>query len=334
MKIFFVSKEHTQLADATSFLDTIKNALLTYNFVEEVNDPRIADALIIHEEYSFKNFNHKNKLLADSFISKYISKLYTINFDDSATGLLKGLYSQIPKLRLNPRLHVAVPNAFYYVNELAFSEKKENINPKFLGSWRGNLFSNKVRTRLLHFLKSKTDCQIVHTNSWWNHSVEEKREYINLILNSKFSLCPAGWTSATFRIYESMALGRCPVIIADNFVPPTGPDWKSFAFFYPENKLKDLHSFLIQNEKFYLQLGLKAKEAYKNFFGAQILPQYYASSLIKLIQSSPGYTNENEVKRWNSLSFQWSNSWTLFQRILNKVKKIGFRKTPEDDPDR
>jgi len=321
MKLFFVSKEHSELADASDFLDNIKNALLTYNFIEEVKDPDIADALIIHEEYSFKNFLQIKTLLTDRFISNYIPKIFTINFDDSATGLLKGLYSQIPKSRLNPKLHVAIPHAFYAVNELVFSGTYDNRAPKKLAGWRGNIVSNASRKKMVHFLQGKKDCQIEHTDSWWNHSLKEKEEYIDLILNSKFSLCPAGWTPSTFRIYESMALGRCPVIIADDFAPPIGPAWNQFALFYPENKLQNLYSFLIKNESSFYERGVKAKEAYTHFFRPENLPNYIASSLVNLISTPSTYTKESEIKRWCSLSFQWNNSWTLLQRFLNKIKK-------------
>ena len=59
-----------------------------------------------------------------------------------------------------------------------------------------------------------------------NHSAEEKREYVQDILLSKFVLCPRGWSPATYRLFEVMELGRCPVIISDDWVPIDGVPWQ------------------------------------------------------------------------------------------------------------
>jgi hypothetical protein len=167
-----------------------------------------------------------------------------------------------------------------------------------------------------------SDCIVEFSDSWLNHPVEEKSNYISLMLDAKFSLCPAGWAPSSFRIYESMALGRCPVIIADDFTPPKGPNWHDFALFYPQNKLKDLHPFLKEHEPIAKEMGSKAKEAFENYFSAEMLPYYYADALIKLINNSRGASNDAEIKRWNSLQFNWSNGWTLPQRITNKIQQL------------
>ena len=145
------------------------------------------------------------------------------------------------------------------------------------------------------------------------------------MLDAKFSLCPAGWAPSSFRIYESMALGRCPVIIADDFTPPEGPNWNDFALFFPQKKLRDLHPFLKEHESIANEMGNKAREAWENHFSAEILPDYYADSLMKLIRASAGGTHEAEIKRWNSLRFKWSNKWTFPQRITNKIQHLNIK---------
>ena len=324
MKLFFLTREFTLLAAANSaVLDNTKKALLSHATVEEVLNPDEADALIIHEEVSFKNFRYIKSLLADPIVSKHLAKTFTINFDDCATGLLKGLYSNIPKSRLNANHHIAVPYAEYF-NELVFNDQTAEATkqPKYLASWRGNLRSNKIRPTLLKYFRSMSDCIVEFSDSWLNHPLEEKSNYISLMLDAKFSLCPAGWAPSSFRIYESMALGRCPVIIADDFTPPKGPNWHDFALFYPQNKLKDLHPFLKEHEPIAKEMGSKAKEAFENYFSAEMLPYYYADALIKLINNSRGASNDAEIKRWNSLQFNWSNGWTLPQRITNKIQQL------------
>jgi hypothetical protein len=322
MKIFFVTRQLSDLADEnSSILLRTKNALLRMEAIEEAETPELADALLIQEKFSYKDFRYTKRLLNDPFLANYISKLFTMNFDDCATGLLRGLYSNIPTGRLISRLHVAVPYAEFF-NEQVFAGKHKNSQPVYLATWRGNSSSNPIRPTFIKFLQDKTGIAIEVTDSWLNHSLQEKDEYVKLILNGKFSLCPAGYAASSFRIYESMALGRCPVIIADDFAKPMGPNWDEFALFYPTNKLSSLHDFLIKYESLAMEMGKKAEEVWNNYFRADILPDYYANSLVTLISGTPTCSIQSELQRWNSYNFYLSNNWTFAQRMSSKLKKL------------
>jgi hypothetical protein len=232
MKLFFANSSYSELADKKSqFLFNTREALLSIDTVYEAKEPGLADAIIIQEINSYKDFRYIKKLLNDPLISKYPHKVFTINHDDCATGLLKGLYTSIPKSRYNPAIHASVPY-MGYPNELIFATNQAKVEPLYLAGWRGNTESNKIRTKMFNLFYLNPHFQIATTDSWLNHKLDEKKIYINIIRNAKFSLCPAGWSAASFRIYETTALGRCPVIIADNFMPPKGPNWKEFALFF------------------------------------------------------------------------------------------------------
>jgi len=49
------------------------------------------------------------------------------------------------------------------------------------------------------------------------------RRYNEVLSDSVFSLCPEGAGPNTLRIWESLATGAIPVIIADDWIPPTVP---------------------------------------------------------------------------------------------------------------
>jgi hypothetical protein len=320
MKLFFVDASMTDLADRqSSALISVKKALLEHYPIEVAKDPEVADAIIIQEEETtYKGFRYIDELLNDSLISKYLNKVFTINTDDSATGLLRGLYAAIPKQRFNVFLHKAVPY-IKYKNEYSF-QNGEAIDPVYLAGWCGNTKSNKMRKSLVDILKDNEDFLIKTSQSWYNHGDDEKRQYVQIVKSCKFSLCPAGWAPASIRIYESMALGRCPVIIADDFMPPEGPSWNEFALFFPQRNIAKLQTFLLQNEPNYLKLGASAKENWDRFFRGERLPRYCATALYSLIQSTPKYSREMEIKRWRSLTTYWQNKWTIPQRVINKCR--------------
>jgi hypothetical protein len=325
MKLFLINKNLSDLSDCNAtILNSIRDILFSMNDVEEVFTPERADAIIIQEENSFKNFKYLKHLESDDLISTYPEKIFTINTDDCATGLLRGLYTSLPKTRFNPRIFTSVPY-MQFPNDLVFVNGYDNVTPTYLASWRGNVKSNKLRARIVTLLEAKKGYCIEKTNSWLNHNSDEKTNYVNLIRGAKFSLCPAGWAPVSFRIYESMALGRCPVILADDFVPPKGPDWNEFALIFPEKKLEGLPAFLLRHENQSERLGKNAFEAWKSYFSADVIEEYYAEALVNLIRSAPKTSRMTEFKRWNSLNLHWDNKWTLPQRVLNKVKKLTTR---------
>jgi hypothetical protein len=53
---------------------------------------------------------------------------------------------------------------------------------------------------------------------------ERTRRYNEILSDSVFSLCPEGAGPNTLRAWESIAVGAIPVIIADDWVPPSLPD--------------------------------------------------------------------------------------------------------------
>lgn len=322
MKLFFVNRSLSSLSDSRAqILHLIKSILLTNKDVEEVSDPEHSDAIIIQEENSFKNFHYIKRLQEDHLISAFPEKVFTINSDDCATGLLKGLYTCLPKLRFNNSIYTSVPY-LEFPNNLIFEERSNNVIQRYLGSWRGNTKSNNLRAKMVRQLETNSEYCIERTESWLNHNRQEKEKYINTILSAKFSLCPAGWTHASFRIYESMALGRCPVIIADGFVPPEGPSWDEFAFFFPEKNINHLSSFLASNEHLALDFGKNAFNAWQKYFSPNLISEYYANALLSLIRTTPKSSKELEMKRWKSLRLHWSNNWTVPQRAWNKLDRL------------
>lgn len=321
MKIFFVDQGSSPLANGESrVMPRVRLEMLKFPEIKEAFEPGEADALVIHEKFSYKDFRYISTLTKDPLLSRFYEKTFTINNDDAATGLLPGLYTSLPKSRFDPTLHVAVPY-IEFPNDLVFSGNHEASNPRYLASWRGNTKSNALRRRMVESLGARHAFCLETTKSWMNHKADEKASYVEVMMNAKFSLCPAGWAPVSFRIYESMAVGRCPVILADQLVLPSGPDWSSCALFFAEKELSHLEDYLRKHEYRYRELGAKAKAEFDSYFADAVVAEYYAKKLIALIFSARQTSREAEIRRWNSLLFFWKNKWTVPQRVLNKARK-------------
>jgi hypothetical protein len=63
---------------------------------------------------------------------------------------------------------------------------------------------------------------------------------------SRFTLCPAGWSRWSFRIYEAISAGSIPVVLSDYSVLPFSDqlEWDRFALFLPEVALGEIDDIL------------------------------------------------------------------------------------------
>lgn len=322
MKLFFIYSHHSPLADSDNlYFKNVREALLATQECTEVQNPEKADALIIKELFSFKDFSYIKKLIQDPLISRYAAKVFTINDDDCATGLLKGVYTCIHKSKLSPNLHAAMPH-IEYPNKYVLEATPEYQSPKYLAGWYGSTHSNKLRSALVKKYEQHPHFNIKTLRTWVNHHQSDREAYVPLLQSAKFSLCPPGWAATSFRIFESMAVGRCPVIFSSEFIPPKGPDWTKAALFFTDQRLDRLEVFLQRHEHQFVQKGQYSRDAWMRYFHPNKVSQYYAQNLLQLIEKNMDCTNEMELARWNSLHMFWVNKWTVPQRVINKVRQL------------
>jgi glycosyltransferase involved in cell wall biosynthesis len=94
--------------------------------------------------------------------------------------------------------------------------------------------------------------------------------FLDTILDAKFSLCPRGNGPASYRLQESLALGRAPVIISDDWVPCADVDWERFAIFVAEKSLPELPAILREYEPRWKEMGDMARQAYESHFSESV----------------------------------------------------------------
>ena len=325
MKLRFLNPDSTPLASAdTSLIESLRAELLRRPGVVEEDDPALADALVIQEPWAFREWRYIDKLIADPVVGRFSHKVYSVNGDDAAAGLLRGIYTCLPQSRFDPALHAATP-FLAQPNEQVLAHAGGARGPAaFLGTWRGNPKSNRrVRGRLLDLHAGSARFKIESTESWLNHGADEKLRYVELLRAGQFSLCPGGWAAASLRIFESMALGVAPVILADEFVEPAGPDWQAFSLRVRERDLGSLETILQAHAGRHEEMGARAYEAWKQHFHPDLLIAYYADALLGCIRANAGSGSPDEdIERWRSRRMYKANGWTAPQRLSNKLKRL------------
>ena len=107
-------------------------------------------------------------------------------------------------------------------------------------SFMGSFNTHPVRRKLYDQLKSRGDCLVRDTGPWHFESSPKKQQenaqkYIEILGNTKYSLCPRGTGPSTIRIWESMAMGSKPVILSDFLQMPLDREFHTSWIRMPEN---------------------------------------------------------------------------------------------------
>ena len=91
---------------------------------------------------------------------------------------------------------------------------------EYLFSFMGSFVTHPVRRKIYEYLSERDDSIVIDTGMWHFEGSPDKQEhnrqrYIELLGNTKYSLCPRGTGPSSIRIWESMAMGACPLIVSD-----------------------------------------------------------------------------------------------------------------------
>lgn len=147
-----------------------------------------------------------------------------------------------------------------------FLNKKRTILYSFIGAYNSKNYISNIRNRIFN-LKNKDNCIIEKTNSWHyekiiyskmqnsNYKFEEdklQREHYNkILLNSRYTLCPSGSGPNSIRLWESLACGSIPILLADTLDLPNHDLWNEAIIILKEKELDNITKILnnIDNNK-------------------------------------------------------------------------------------
>jgi hypothetical protein len=290
-----------------------------------VDNPGDADIIVLFEEFSFKQFNYIKKLGASPLFSKYAAKIYTINRDDISRSFLPGCYTSLRPSNFDKRYHRACTYPCIY-NAYATTSNNSSITPRYLYSFRGTTTSHPSRIRICSLL-SKNELGSVSEvlQRFHSHDDSQKKGYVDEILLSKFVLCPRGWSPSTYRLFEVMSLGRCPVVISDEWIPPDGISWDSCSIRIAEHSIKDIPEILSGYSSQWQVLGSEASKVWLQHFSEKARYQGYLDKILDLYFSHKRLKIKGHLEaqayfmRWSSWDFRWKNGWTFPQKISRRL---------------
>lgn len=117
-------------------------------------------------------------------------------------------------------------------------------------SFQGSITTNPIRPKILEALKEFDSFHFEPTKFWATLGLEEKarlrQSYLHIINDSKFVMCPRGVGLNSIRFFETLRMGRIPILIADDTKLPL--DWtikyENFIVRVPENDILKSHDYV------------------------------------------------------------------------------------------
>ena len=153
---------------------------------------------------------------------------------------------------------------------------------KFLTNFVGLVYSkhyiSDIREHLFSNFKDKKDCYIKKRDKWhYNGVIYEGKdksdsvcemEYKEILMNSKFTLCPSGSGPNSIRLWEVLSFGSVPVLLADTLVlPKIEENWEDSIIFWKENEIENLYNYLKKiDDKILVKMSDNGRKLYEKYF--------------------------------------------------------------------
>lgn len=271
-------------------------------------------------------------------ISRFLAKSFSVSmYRAQPLFLHKGVYESAQNSFFKKNRIVAgayATNSFNpIISELIEGNRPVSVKPKeYLFSFIGRN-SHPCRERMFRMLDASSSAYIRDSSSFdaWNSNHDANhlmfKKYLDVLLRSKFSLCPRGWGPGSIRLFESMSMGIAPVIISDDWKLPEGPDWGQFSIRIRERDVGNIENILQKYEPKHKIMGQKAKEAYDEFFSPFSYFNYLVENCLRIqrLQKVP----EGFFWKLRFIKVFAARQRFMMKRLrrtlLKEVKKIYFR---------
>lgn len=264
-----------------------------------VEDPAEADIILFAKFHVA--FGHL--LRKHPFYKAYRDKCFVFAVDVVAVPIVPGVYASLEKSwhwrsRTRAGFYLSAMENPYVVFDPA------PVGHDFLYSFMGatNTWPTRAELgKLQHprgfFLDTSSESlPILRAGTDEQRGVFWKR-YADIMRRSQFVLCPRGLATSSIRLFETMQMGRVPVILSDEWIPPDGPRWDEFSIRIRESDVMNIPKILEEREKEAAALGLKAREEWERWFSPDVvcntvvdwcleikrtrrLPEFLSSSLV------------------------------------------------------
>lgn len=291
---------------------------------EITKNPTEADIILFVDLQQHPHDWRLSKLQKHDLVRKYPNRIFVYDERDLTYCCYPGIYVSMPNSGFESKRQRAY-SYWFIKNELMTPSLQE---PDLLFSFQGGT-SHPTRHEILKLKYPRAFVENPNLNffdfSDYSQSLEyqekvndQKEKYRATIARSKFVLCPRGKGTSSFRLYETMAAGRVPVIISDEWVAPQGPDWDSCSIRVPESDIATIPALLEAKESQFASMAVEARKTFETWFAGDVIFHHLTECCIDLQRE--GMTGQKPFYYFNRF---YLNSGFLYYKFLIRSKIIG-----------
>ena len=237
-------------------------------------DPAAADVILFVESYGAGW--HFERVRRHPLARRYREKCFIFCTNPFVIPFLPGIYTGVGRRWASARTITG-----FYIgldeNEFAtFTPPTDDL--PYLFSFTGSVATAPIRRKLSGVTHPRALFQ--DTSADWQRvlngqmdAVERERfdrRYTDATKMSKFVLCPRGLSPSTIRVFETMRMGRVPVILSDEWIEPPGPAWDQFTVRVPENAYAEIPTLLERREHEAITMGNRARQEWLDWFSDEV----------------------------------------------------------------
>jgi hypothetical protein len=238
-------------------------------------DPETADLIIFVEFYGAGWYFRRVR--RHPFVRHYRQKCFLFSANPLVIPLLPGVYTGVEKrwasARTRPGFYLGRP-----INEFTTYTAPAHDLP-YLFSFMGSVRNARVRAKLATLRHPRSFLQntaadfdrVLNRTMDRRERLDYHRRYAELTKATKFVLCPRGVSASSIRLFETMRMGRVPVILSDGWIPPVGPRWDEFSLRVPERDFARVPALLERLEPEAVKMGSLARTEWERWFSQEVV---------------------------------------------------------------
>lgn len=211
------------------------------------------------------------------------SRTFLFSQDDDPVVWAPGVFTSITSNHRDvqrARGGCYVYHTHYEPDQAAALQPRPAVDAKYLWTFVGSVDTRPaVRVPLINIHDERA---LVMDTALWNRqhrwqfdgpgSAERRRAitaYADTLHQAKFIVCPRGTGPSSVRLFEAMRVGRCPVIVSDQWLAPPFVDWESCAIRVAERDLRHIPAVLREREQEAAELGLRARAVWEQRYSPE-----------------------------------------------------------------
>lgn len=231
---------------------------------------------------------------------EFSDKIFVYSTHDRDIPVLPGVYTCAEK-RWYVRSHMRAGFYIKVIDHDWIQPTPIDKDARYLFSFCGAVDTHPIRRRIGNLRSNRSLVRDTSKDEGrgFGKSADTYRQwqadYSQTLRDSVFVLCPRGVAPSSYRIFEAMKAGRVPVIVADAWVPPAGPNWGEFSLQVSEARLEELPNILKRVSDGAPEMGLRARRAWEEWFSAEQAFQTIAGWCLEIKEARRGHGN---FRRW------------------------------------